>query len=273
MIQSTRAMDTTRVTVLMYHRIGSPRNGGEHRYCVTPERFASHMQTLAQRGMRPWPVEGFVAWLEGTGTLSEGSFVLTFDDGFLGVYEHAFPLLSRMGWPATVFLVSGLIGRKGAWATRGNAAVENHPLLGRPEILEMARRGFSFHSHSRRHSDLTQLPSHALTEELTGARKDLEDLLGRSVQYLAYPYGRCDERVIEAARACGYTAAFSVQPGFNGRDVDRYRIRRLDVYGTDSASALLRKVTFGSNDGSWTRSLRYYAGRLGARYRAPAQPD
>ena len=256
--------DVGRVTVLMYHRVGHAKNDWEARYCVSPERFARHIRALERCGMRPCSVEDFVAWLEGACTLRQGSFVLTFDDGFLGLYEHAFPLLSKMGWPATVFLVSGLIGKQDDWTGQKNPSGNTYPLLGRHEIEEMARGGFSFHSHSRSHPDLRQLSADALMRELAGARQDLEYLLGRPVSYLAYPYGWYDENVVEAVKASGYAAAFSVQPGFNRRDVDRYRIRRLDVYGTDTASALLRKVTFGSNDGSWIRSLRYYAGRLSA---------
>ena len=264
-MNSPPAKQASRVTVLMYHRIGDARNDWERRYCVSPERFASHMQALERRGMRPCRVEDFVSWLDGRGSLPERSFVLTFDDGFFGVYEHAFPLLAEMKWPATVFLVSGLIGKADSWTEHENPAGTTHPLLGRREILEMARGGFSFHSHSRTHPDLRALSRDALADELAGARRDLEDLLGRPVPYLAYPYGWYDESVLDAARASGYAAAFSVQPGFNRRDVDRFRIRRLDVYGTDSARTLMRKVTFGSNDGSWRQFLRYYAERAAAR--------
>ena len=259
--------EASRVTVLMYHRVGDAQNAWERRYCISPERFASHMQALQRRGMRPCPAADFVAWLEGGALLPEGSFVLTFDDGFLGVYEHAFPLLSQLGWPATVFVVSGLIGKKDAWTDRENPSGETHPLLGRGEIEAMARGGVSFQSHSRSHPDLRQLSRLALMEELAGARQDLEDLLGRPVPYLAYPYGHYDENVLDAVKACGYTAAFSVQPGFNRRNVDPYQIRRLDVYGTDTAAALMRKISLGSNDGSWWQSVRYYADRVAARVR------
>ena len=261
------ANDASRVTVLMYHRIGDARNDWERRYCVSPERFASHVHALRRRGMQPCSIEDFIAWLEGRGALRDGSFVLTFDDGFLGVYEHAFPLLAQMGWPATVFLVSGLIGKKDEWTIFENPSGTTYPLLGRREIEEMARGGISFHSHSRSHPDLSELPRGTLMKELAGARLDLEDLLGRPVPYLAYPYGRFDENVVEAAKESGYRAAFSVQPGFNRQDVDRFRIRRLDVYGTDTAAVLLRKISLGSNDGAWWHSVRYYADRLVARVR------
>lgn len=255
------------MTVLMYHRIGAAHNAWEKRYCISPARFESHMQALRSSGMLPCTIERFVAWLEDGTALPEDSFLLTFDDGFYGVYEHAFPVLAAMGWPATVFLVSGLLGKKDAWTAGENPGGDTYPLLGRPEIEEMSRRGFSFHSHTRSHPDLRKLSARALDEELLGARRDLEDLLGRPVPYLAYPYGWFDDAVIAAARRSGYTAGFSTQPGFNRRGVDAYRIRRLDVYGTDTASALLRKIALGSNDGSWWHSVRYYGERVAARLR------
>ncbi|HMY77763.1 MAG TPA: polysaccharide deacetylase family protein, partial [Thauera aminoaromatica] len=104
-----------------------------------------------------------------------------------------------------------------------------------------------------------------LQAQLAGARDDLEALLGEPVDYLAYPYGRYDERVLRQARHAGYRAAFSVQPGFNRPEVDRFRLRRLDVFGTDTPAMLRRKITLGSNDGRLTAALRYNAGRVLAR--------
>lgn len=270
-MNSAPSGDANRIAVLMYHRIGDAGNVEERRYSVSPRRFESHMLALERCGMQPCSIEGFFDWLEGRRVLAHGSFVLTFDDGFLGTYEHAFPVLARMQWPAAVFLVSSLIGKTSLWAGREDPRGRHHPLLGQREIFDMMRGGFSFHSHSRTHADLTALPRDMLLAELAGSQRDLENLLGPSIRFLAYPHGKHDENVIEAARACGYKAAFSVQPGFNRQDVDRYRVRRIDVYGTDSAAALLRKMRFGTNDGSWTQSLRYYASRVGALPRGKAQ--
>ena len=82
-------------------------------------------------------------------------------------------------------------------------------------------------------------------------------------QWIAFDLGgRLNEQVIDSTRTAGYEAAFSTQPGFNRRDINHYRIRRLDIFGTDTATMLARKIFFGSNDGSWQQTWRYYKGRV-----------
>jgi len=128
----------------------------------------------------------------------------------------------------------------------------------------MATDGFSFHAHSRHHRDLTTLTDSELADEVAGCRTELETL-GLTISYYAYPYGRFAEREARAVAAAGFTAAFSVQPGFNRLGVDPYRIRRLDIFGTDSPAMLLRKIALGSNDGRLAAWASYYVKQLGAR--------
>jgi len=252
-----------RLPVLMYHRVGEPHHAGDRDYCIAPANFAAHLRALARAGYRPITVEAFLQWLEhGSPAPDARAFVLTFDDGYAGVYEHAWPLLERLGWPATVFLVAGLIGDTDRWMQSPGVSRPPTPLLDTTQIAEMAAGGWSFHSHAMHHRSLTALSGDALTQELAGARERLRALLGSAVDCLAYPYGHHDSQVVAATRAAGYRAAFSVQPGFNRRNVDRYRIRRLDVFGHDTPRALLRKIRYGSNDGSLAASGRYYWRRL-----------
>lgn len=255
-------MSAERIPVLMYHRVGDAHNDWERKYCVSPQRFAEHMRILARSGWQAVSIANFFTWLDGKLELPQQSFLLTFDDGFLGVHEHAAPVLAALGWPATVFLVSQLIGQRDAWCEAHNPSGITYPLMSASHIRELREQGFSFHSHTRHHADLPTLDDRALQEQLAGAREDLQALLGEAVDYLAYPYGRYDDRVLRVAQSAGYRAAFSVQPGFNRRDIDRFRLRRLDVFGTDSATALRRKITFGTNNGSLEYGIRYSTKRM-----------
>jgi peptidoglycan/xylan/chitin deacetylase (PgdA/CDA1 family) len=258
------------VLVLMYHRVDAARNAWEARYAISPSRFAEHMAALHAAGWRAATAAALVEWLEGGAALPARSFVLTFDDGFRSVKEHALPVLQRLGWPFTVFLVSGLIGRQDVWTQDANPDRVTYPLLDAAEILDMQRAGVTFHSHTRSHASLPTLDEARLAEELAGSRAELQALLGTPVDLLAYPFGHVDERVALAAKQAGYRAAFSTQPGFNRRDVDRHRIRRLDVYGTDTPAQLLRKMKLGTNDGSVANLARYYWGRARSRLHAAA---
>ena len=260
-------MNAERVPVLMYHRIGQAHNAWEAKYCVSPENFAAHMQELARTSGQAISLADFFSWLDGTRALPKGAFLLTFDDGFLGLHEHAFPILEQLAFPAVVFLVSALTGKRDEWCRASNPSGAAYPLLDRHHILEMSAHGFDFQSHTRHHADLPTLDDGCLADELGGSKAELEDLLGKPVDHLAYPFGRYDERVLRAACAAGYRAAFSVQPGFNRQDIDRFRIRRLDVFGTNTPAMLRRKLHFGSNDGSWRQTIRYYRARLTSRLR------
>lgn len=260
--------EPSRIPVLMYHRVGAPHAPDDRVYCIPPDRFASHLHALDGAGYTPIPIETFVDWLDGSNPkLPARPFVLTFDDGFADLHRHAWPLLRELGWPATVFLVAGQIGGHDRWMQSPGRTRPLTPLLEPAQLSEMAATGMSFHSHSATHADLPTLADEALTEEIAGSRERLGALLGGPVNFFAYPYGHHDERVVAAVEAAGYRAAFSVLTGFNRRDVDRWRIRRLDVYGTDTPRALLRKIRLGTNDGSLRAVFGYYRQRLLTRAR------
>jgi hypothetical protein len=100
-----------------------------------------------------------------------------------------------------------------------------------------------------------------------GSRADLESLLGREVNAFAYPYGKWSDVVRSAVAGAGYCCAFSTRSGFSHLGDDPMLVRRIDVEGTDTARSLLRKVRFGTNDGSLFHAGRYYfrraLGRVG----------
>jgi peptidoglycan/xylan/chitin deacetylase (PgdA/CDA1 family) len=255
--------------VLMYHRVGVARNDWESRYAIAPARFEAHMLTLAREGRHAISIDALNDWLDGTAPLPPGAFVLTFDDGFRGVREHALPVLERLRWPFAVFLVSDRIGEEDIWTRASNPDHTTYPLLNAEELLDLQQRGVGLHSHTCSHASLPALDDDALRRELVESKAALQRLLGRQVDYLAYPFGHLDERVTAAARSAGYRGALSTQPGFNRRDVDRFRIRRIDVYGTDTPAMLSRKVRLGTNDGRLSNLGRYYLDR--AKTRLPFQ--
>ena len=250
-----------RVPVLMYHRVGEPDHPDDI-YCIRPEYFAAHMAALARADWRAVRIEDFDAWRRGEKSLPENSFVLTFDDGFAGVHDFAAPVLKNLGWPATVFLVAGKLGGQSDWEVTTGEPMRPHTLMNAAQLYSLSAQGFSLHSHSLLHRDLTTLSEPTLERDLCDSRARIAEIIGYMPSYLAYPYGRHSEAVRNAAQRLGFTQAFSVESGFNRPGERPYQIRRLDVFGTDTPAMLLRKVRLGSNDGSLAHLIRYYFRRI-----------
>lgn len=249
-----------RVLVLMYHQVGLSLSGQETRFCLSPLGFAEQMRWLRQAGYRPVGLEDIVAHVNGQHALPEPAFHVTFDDGFVGVLEHALPVLQQHGIPASLFAVAERIGQVNDWMhARG---FPRRALLSAAQLRLLADEGMTIGSHTCTHPRLPEVaPDRAMTE-IAKSKSLLEDLLGRPVQHFAYPYGAFNATVREQVIAAGYRSACSTRSGFNRPGEDPYLIRRIDVYGTDRLWQFRQKLTYGMNDASCTYPLRYYLQRL-----------
>lgn len=100
------------LVVLTYHRVlpdGHPaRELEQPGMYVSPQTFEMHMQSVKAR----FNLMHLTDWLDaaGTGRVPPRAAAVTFDDGWLDNYEYAYPILKRLGIPATVFVVSDLVG-------------------------------------------------------------------------------------------------------------------------------------------------------------------
>jgi len=253
-----KARSAIRVPVLMYHRVEASLQPAERRYAVTGAQFAAQLDWLAAHDWRPCTMAAFLAWYQDGASLPERSVLITFDDGFACLHAQVLPQLAQRGWPASVFLVSALTGGRENWLAREQqASAAAHALLSAAQITEMAAAGFEFHSHSRHHARLTELDDARLTDEVAGSRAELQQLLGTTVEAIAYPYGGVDKRVRQAVAQAGYRLGFGVEPGFNRAAGPTMDVRRLDITGFDTPRRFGRKLNLGTNDGSLSYQLRY----------------
>ena len=252
-----------RALVLMYHLVDAPRSSQEHRFCTPPSEFARQMDHLA-RQYTPVSLAQLLCCVSVDRSWPERPVHVTFDDGFLGVLEHAAPVLVQRSIPATLFAVSDRLGRSNDWMT--GRGFPERPLMSAAQLRELESAGFTIGSHTRTHARLTEVDGDRLLDEVSTSKSRLEDALGTEVAYFAYPYGLLNDTVREAVIGAGYRAACSTVPGFNRVGEDRFRVRRIDIFGSDRLWQFRQKLRFGRNDSSRLFALRYYAARLGARF-------
>lgn len=254
--------------VLCYHNVVGPTDDsaanqlGLHMPLATFER---QMRWLAEH-YAVVPLEEFVARLSQGGSL-RGVAALTFDDGYAGVFEHAWPVLRDLGTPATVFVVADAPGRDDGFWWDNPMVLQTHSpeqqqrwLTGcngdrtkivdapwrpaawcRPAtwrtIATAAAAGLHIGVHSSTHRSLPTLPETELYHEIVESRDIIRRRTGVTPVFFAYPYGLWNERVRQAVHAAGYRAAFTLASDHAAGRRDAWALPRINVpAGIDDAA-------------------------------------
>lgn len=205
------APDTNGLRVLMYHSVGG---AFEDLYgtSLPQDSFAAQLDRLLELGLTAVPLD----------TALRGA-AITFDDGYRDTLTAAAPLLAARKIPFTAFVVASGKGDTGG------------EYLSPSELKELAAvPGASIGAHGFTHRALDELADRELAEELRRSRAALEDILGRPVTALSYPYGRVDRRVRDAAAAAGFTLGACSRYGLNRPGRDPLLLCRTEITAWDS---------------------------------------
>ena len=225
--------------VLCYHAVSDSWSAP---LSVRPREFERQIRLLVARGFRG---ETFTEAV--LGQRDARTVAITFDDAFRSVFELAFPILSRAGFRATVFVPSAFVDGNSpmAWPGIDHWLGGPHEAELRPmswdQLGRLAEAGWEIGSHTRTHPRLTQLDDESVAHELAGSRRDCEQGLGGPCRSLAYPYGDHDERIVQAARDAGYAAACSLPAGWHRPDPLCWP--RIGVYHPDHRLRFRLKVS------------------------------
>lgn len=227
------------VLVLCYHAVSREWPAS---LTVTPEELARQLELLVRRGYRG------ATFLEALTSPPSGKVVaVTFDDAYASVLEHAFPILSALELPGTVFAVTDFVDHERPlhWAGidhwRGGPHDGELRGLSWNELEFLADAGWEVGSHTATHPLLTKLEDAELSEELLRSKVACEKALGRECRTLAYPYGDADQRVVSAAARAGYTAAAAL--GLCDLRPPILAWPRVGVYRPDASARFSLKVS------------------------------
>ena len=233
--------------VLCYHRIGGPLELGVTR--VGRSAFTRQMTALAKAGWKSLTLDEFSP----APHAARRAFLLTFDDGYASLAEHAYPVLADLGFTATTFLITDFVGKTNTWDVR--YTWDRLPHLTWSVIEHWRGRGFEFGSHGAAHRRLTWLPKSEVQADLRRSRETLLARLGAdAARAIAYPFGAVDSRITRLAETVGFTLGFGGVRA-TGESLDLARVPvyfwdRWDVpFGlrSDTLGALGRMVAHAAN--------------------------
>ena len=204
-IASKSSRNESVIIILGYHEVSEDTERHKQvrkmhpTYSLSLTKFKAQMEYLSNKGFKS------VSLLELT--RPQGNYIadskriaITFDDGYIGNFIYAFPVLQRCNLTATFFVIVGRIG-------------SSHMLDWR-QLVEMNKSGMSIQSHGMSHIPLASLPSEKIRYELLKSKEIIEDKIGEEVKFLSVPHGNIDSRCKEIAKEVGYQGICTSKIGY-----------------------------------------------------------
>jgi peptidoglycan/xylan/chitin deacetylase (PgdA/CDA1 family) len=176
---------------------------------------------------------------------------ITIDDAYMGAVTAGVQHLAELQVPATIFVPPGLLGGRSfwwdsleidldgearsrgldeyggeqhrieAWAAAHQIPTRSVPAYARSASVEALQQALTLHpglaigSHTWSHPNLTTVSDAELRRELISPLAWLRDHFpGRTIAWLAYPYGAAGPRERAAAQAAAYAGACRVTGGW-----------------------------------------------------------
>ncbi len=206
-----------RLRIAMYHSIAdNPRDP----HAISPLAFKRQMQAMQKE--RVVSLEEALRLLHQPQSLKNFR-VITFDDALSDFYTTALPILRDFGYPVTLFVPTGLVGKNAIW----DSYDKSKPLMRWDELEKCQQWRVSFGSHTVNHPRLVDCSESTLSDELQASYLTLSARLERVLPALAYPGGYHDSRIRAAVQAAGYTCALGAASRWgNGPESDVFQLRR-----------------------------------------------
>jgi len=253
-----RAELPAKLTVISYHEIADQKDSLVPDIAVSPTNFVRQMDWLKNHGYQFVSVSDVLEDHEGKKPLPEKAVLITFDDGYQSVYTHAFPVLKLFNAPAVIAVVgSWLDVPSDGKVNFDGKLIPRSEFLTWDEIKEMAGSGLvevGSHTYDMHHGTLSNpqgnmqpmatarryLPELKHYEEesvyrkriIADLRRNNEEIMKHglhSPRVIAWPYGRYNVELREAAEKLGMPIGLTLDDGPNSEDTPLWGLRRIMV--------------------------------------------
>jgi Predicted xylanase/chitin deacetylase len=202
------------IPVLMYHEIAE----GPDCLWVSTRDFYDQMKYLNDNGYQTITLSQAAELLKGHYDTSR-KVVLTFDDGYDTFYTNAWPILQEFNQQATIFIISGLVGKPGYMSWE--------------QIKVLADSNIEIGGHTKTHPLLPTLTAAQSADEISEAKQEMEARLGLKTTMFCYPTGKYNQQIEQQVQTAGYDAAVTMVQRRATSNDDLLLLPRWGIYKDD----------------------------------------
>ena len=234
---------------------------------ITPDFLERAIEDYQRKGFRFVSIDGIVSQIGNHpwDLRRKKQVNISFDDGFVDVYEQAFPIFKKHRIPFTVYLVGNFPeGESDLWWIQMEQLVDGdidtfeglmkeiyrsdrnmreymHEKtssspdlslcrklsLSWDQLREMVDSGLcTIGGHSMTHPGLTRIPKEAICQELSDGKRIVESHLPVTVRHFSYPHSMEDANIQEKLEQLGYETATMGFGGTIRKGDNPYRLNR-----------------------------------------------
>jgi peptidoglycan/xylan/chitin deacetylase (PgdA/CDA1 family) len=214
------------IPVLCYHHLRDYRPGESSStrvYIVPVEHFIDQIKMLADSGYHSITPAQYYAYLTTGAILPSRPIMISFDDTHEAQFTVGASELDTFHFKGVFFIMTVSIGRPG--------------YMSKEEIKSLSDRGHVIAAHTWDHHNVKKYGPADFDVQLANPKHKLEQIIGKPVEYFAYPFGEWNEAIIPELKKTGYKAAFQLRASRDSTE-PLYTIRRIIVPGTWDGAAL-----------------------------------
>ncbi|MBF0546315.1 MAG: polysaccharide deacetylase family protein [Candidatus Riflebacteria bacterium] len=228
------SLEGSSIPCLCYHQVKPTAKG---KFELSTQIFREQLSLLKKRNYQTINSQQFLDYLNGKDIGVKKPIVLTFDDGYLSVFQHARPIMKEFGYIGVACVYPSFIGCSSGMKWE--------------QLKTLASEGWSIECHSYDHSnfidtvDEPETSGSFFSKQIQLAKNIVEQKTGKKSLFFTWPFGVYTIKAEEFARKVGFSGAFTVDGGGNYPGLDPFRVKRQVIYGNDNLEKFQIKVEMG----------------------------
>ena len=222
---SDKKSEHIELPVIMYHKVSEDKSLTD-KYCVSVSTIENDFKYIKQHGYSAVLMKDLINYVKADGVLPEKPILITFDDGFLSVYEYVLPLLKKYDLRAVISIIGSCTDKFTETVDKNLRYAyldwETVNKLVKSPYTEIQNHSYDLHKidENRKGIRINNGESvddykKALYNDIILCRNKIKNHTGYITTTMTYPYGFYTKESTKLLKEFGFSAALTCEERIN----------------------------------------------------------